>query len=118
MSRRFYTVYGTIYSLEPPRARRRRKKENALRRAVKYIKQSNYWYPLPEDILMEQARRRADNFQVCSCPACGNPRRSLWATSDERMTFQERKAWIDMEQQYEELIIKLPKKRAGRVNGR
>ena len=118
MSRRFFTSYGTHFYLEPPRAIRRRRKERALRRAVKYLKQNNYWSPLPEDILIEQARRRADNFQVCSCHACGNPRRNFTSCTEERLTFQERKAWVDMKQQYEELYIKIPKKRTGRINGR
>lgn len=117
MSRRFYTVYGTTFFLEPTRAKRLRKKENAYRRAVKYL-QRDYWYQQHPEMLIEHAKRRADNFKVCSCHMCGNPRRSLWVSSEERMTMGERKAWVDMEQQYEEYGIRLPKKRTGGPHGR
>ena len=103
---------------EPPRAKRRRIKENVTRRAIKYIQQNNMWFPLPYEEVIAEACRRADNFQVCSCHMCGNPRRDFWTCADERMTVQERKAWIDMKQQYEELGIKLPRKRPGKLNGR
>lgn len=104
--------------IEPIRARRRREKDNAFRKAVKYIKQANQWYPLPEDVLLEQAHRRADNFQICSCHMCGNQRRNFLESVNDRLTHQERKAWLDMKQQYEELNLRLPKKRAGRTNER
>ncbi len=105
------------YYLEPPRARRRRVKESAYRRAVKYIVQG-YYFPINEEDVINQAQRRADNFQICSCHACGNQRHNPWLPADERLSIQERKAWTDMKQQYEELYIKLPKKRTGRFNGR
>ena len=102
--------------LEPVRARRRREKNNAIRRAVKYIV-SGYYFPEDNEGILDQARKRADNFTICSCELCCNPRRTDWTSSKEHLTYQELKAKVDLKQQYEEHNLRLPVNRTGKLNG-
>jgi len=52
-------------------------------------------------------KRRADNYTVCSCPLCGNPRRygaSSWKPHWGGRTRQEHLAEIDFREQLEEVF--------------
>ena len=105
-----------IKIVEPVRAKRRRVKQTAVGVAVQHLLKQNRNFPTHRDIL-EEAKKRADNFTVCSCYMCGNPRRNYLSGSNERMTVNERREWDDMLEQYNEYNLKFPRKRAGKVNG-
>lgn len=47
---------------------------------------------LGEEDKHKQARRLADNFTLCSCQSCRNPRHSHYYSKKEKLTIQERKA--------------------------
>jgi len=36
-------------------------------------------------------KRFADNRQICSCPMCGNPRRSRWTKRKDRPPIRDRR---------------------------
>ena len=83
----------SIMEKNKKRAQRRKDNMRMLNRAKQMIRD---WYrydeqPDPTEIY-EQARRRRDHMCVCSCSACGNPRRGDWSGRKERMTQPERKA--------------------------
>ncbi len=63
------------------RARMQKKVENLLK---------NIWGDTDKWVEWRALRMR-DNAQVCSCYACGNPRRQGWG-SDERITMAEKRA--------------------------
>lgn len=74
------------------RAFRRHQKNRYIKRAFYKLK---YWYYknyISEEKMLNFARRMADNFTVCSCQSCRNPRHSGWYTKECKLTIQERKA--------------------------
>ena len=64
---------------------RRQQKQNKIMKAYNIMKYK-WGY---RDILV--ARKVADNFTVCSCYSCRNPRRSEWSNNECKLTIQERK---------------------------
>ncbi len=100
-----YHSYSTDPSfIEPPKARRRREEIKRMNRAVKYLKQHQFYDSLEDNELLDTARRLADNFKNCSCPICCNPRHSIMTNENERLTIQEKKAQSDFKEQIEEVI--------------
>lgn len=102
---------------EPIRARRRREKLRMIAKALKYIKRDTFASLTPTEML-DKAKKQADTFKKCSCYMCGNQRKNFLSSTDERMTINEKREWINMEEQYKEMQLVIPRKRAGKVNGR
>lgn len=55
----------------------------------------------------DEAYKLADNLAFCSCPACGNPRRSGWCKSS--YTRQEYEAELNLHEELNEEGILIPK---------
>jgi len=64
------------------RARMQKKVENLLK---------NIWCDNNNTWIEWSATRMRDNMQVCSCYACGNPRRQAWC-GKEKITMAEKRA--------------------------
>jgi len=67
---------------EPKRARRRRDSARMVARARRLL--SSHFGGFGGEFLDQVASLRADNFSVCSCGMCGNPRRRGHVTMQER----------------------------------
>ncbi|MET2828936.1 hypothetical protein [Mesorhizobium shangrilense] len=68
--------------MEAKRDRRRRDKWRMKQKALRF-------YP------HDQRAITADYLAVCSCFTCGNPRRNLWESKENRLTMQERRFLAD-----------------------
>ena len=73
------------------RAFRRYQKNRYIKRAFYKLK---HWYfrnEMVDEKMLSFAKRMADNFTVCSCESCRNPRHSSWSNKECKLTIQERK---------------------------
>lgn len=52
---------------------------------------------IEDDDTWLMARKLRDNLAVCSCQQCRNPRHSNWLSNEEKLTVQERKAYLDFD---------------------
>lgn len=112
---------------EPMRARRRRDRQRMIAKARRVISRWNWPYQPQEYSYFEdnnganvaldswfrinlycdtKAVRTHNDLAQCSCWMCGNPRKFGNAE-----TFQERKAFMDAKEQYDEAGLKVPQNR-------
>lgn len=69
------------------RAERRHHRRRMRTRAERLVRAWGFAHD--EEHVLKQTRLRGDNFTVCSCAACGNPRNNGWSDGS---TMQELRA--------------------------
>jgi len=87
------------------RAIRRHQQERIKNRVKKQIKESNMGLsPVLKVVVSDRAigRRANSHNAMCSCEMCGNPRYSKLYKADEKLTRQEQKANVDMQDELNE----------------
>lgn len=93
----------------PKRALRRHHRSRIQAKTLRIINSPNYWDERPKTLADPWVYRRVENFTVCSCPMCGNPRRHgawswrpVWSRGRTR---QEHLANLSLQEQLDELGI-------------
>ncbi|NJO62890.1 MAG: hypothetical protein HC836_33115 [Richelia sp. RM2_1_2] len=103
---------------EPRRARRRRIREKLIKKVLLVFKKNNTYDFLNEYQVHEQAKKHVDNFKKCSCYMCGNPRKNFLGSSEDRMTIQEQRDWLNFIEQIDDVLTSHPtNKRPGKIHG-
>jgi hypothetical protein len=74
------------------RAIRRHHRERLFLKYDDMLNKHRYWNG-DRDLPHDRVNKLVDNFSICSCPMCRNPRRNPFNGGKDRLTIQERKAW-------------------------
>ncbi len=102
----WYEENSAYYFVEPKRAERIRHRRRMIAKGCSYRLQLNWWSN-DEKHRLEEAemygRYNHNHLAVCSCAACGNPRRSGWSKGKHKLTMQELRADHDEKDQRKNL---------------